>query len=101
MVVGLIFNLKIMKRSKKIEIMNLESYDIVNEIAYKTIDTAIRLYGKRDNIDEFIQFVIKEIKNRIDNSDLQQFEKDYWIYEYIENHFTSIIVKTYRKSVKD
>ena len=98
MIIGLIFNFKVMKRSKKIEIMNLESYDVVNEIAYKTIDTAMKLYGQKDNIDEFIHFVLKEIKVRIDNSDLQQFEKDYWIYEYIENHFTALIVKTFRKS---
>ena len=72
----------------------------VNVLVEKTIDTAVKLYGTKDDIDEFIQFVLKEIRIRIDNSLLSQSDKDYWTHERIENQFTSLIVRSYRKSIK-
>jgi len=75
------------------------NYDIcmkVNLIAEKTIDTAIKLYGVKNDVDEFLNFTLKEIKIRIDNSDLTQYEKDYWTHTNIEYAYKKAIIKTLR-----
>ena len=77
------------------------NYDLclkVNIIAYKTIDTAMKLYGIKNDIDEFLIFTLKEIKIRIDNSELPQHEKDYWTHKKIEYIYTKAIITTLSNS---
>jgi hypothetical protein len=88
-----------LKENKSITVSQL-CHDFVESMAQKTLDTCIKLYGKHDDIDEFIQFVLKEIKIKIANSDLLDIEKDYWNHQRIEQSFLSLIVKTYRKTMK-
>jgi hypothetical protein len=88
-------------RSKKdgCLIVSPTCFSFVNELALQTINTCIKLYGQKDDIEEFVQFVLREIKIKISNSELTDIEKDYWNHQRIEQSFLSLIVKTYRKAL--